>query len=168
MQQYQHDGSRRRQISPFLNAIISGAIGVPDAEAMCIQQCKGIAELNPEAPRDCDDGGNSALHFAMKRGWMRLAQYLLEEERLSAEIEGESGQQPIHWASAWASVRAISLLAKHGASLEARSADGCVPLHFAAMHGQHTIVYYLLSKGCRIDTVDSQGYTVLHLSLIHI
>ena len=43
--QYQHDG-RRRPISPFLNAIISGAIGVPDAEGMCIEQCRSIVKLH--------------------------------------------------------------------------------------------------------------------------
>ncbi len=162
MAAYQHGDGRRRQISPFLNAIVSGAIGVPDAEGLCIQQCKGISKLKPESPRDRDEGGNGALHFAMKRGWVRLAEYLLEEHRLAADDVGESGQQPIHWASAWASVRAIALLAKYGASLEARSADGCVPLHFAAMHGQHTIVYYLLSKGCNVDVADSQGHTAMH------
>ena len=158
---------RQVQISPFLNAILSGAIGVPDAEGLCIQQCKGIAQLTPGASRDRDGGGNSALHFAMKRGWLALAQYLIDEEGISATDEGEGGQQPIHWASAWASVRAIALLANHGASLEARSADGCVPLHFAAMHGQHTAVYYLLAKGCSVDAADSQGYTALHRAACH-
>ena len=28
----------------------------------------------------------------------------MEEERLAADAAGESGQQPIHWASAWGSV----------------------------------------------------------------
>ncbi len=161
MAAYQHPGGHR-QISPFLNSIVSGAIGVPDAEGLCIQQCKGISKLKPDSPRDRDEGGNGALHFAMKRGWVRLAEYLLEEHGLPADDVGEAGQCPIHWASAWASVRAIALLAKHGASLEARCADGCVPLHFAAMHGKHTIVYYLLSKGCRADVADSQGYTAMH------
>lgn len=158
---YQH-GERKKTISPLLNAILSGAIGVPDAEGMAIQQCKAIVQLHPDAAHDRDEHGNGALHCAMKRGWLMLAQYLIEEEGLSVDDEGEAGQQPIHWASAWASVRAVSLLASHGASLEARCADGCVPLHFAAMHGQHTMVYYLLSKGCSIDAVDSQGYTALH------
>ena len=156
-----------RQISPFLNAIQSGAIGVPDAEGLCITQCRAIAECTPGAARDRDGGGNSALHFAMKRGWLALAEYLISEEQLGASDEGEAGQQPIHWAAAWASVRAIALLARHGASLEAKCADGCVPLHFAAMHGQHTAVYYLLAKGCAVDAADGQGYTALHRAACH-
>ena len=151
-----------KQLPPLLHAIQGGAIGVKNAEELCIAQVKQNAAVAPDAPRDRDGGGNSALHYAAKRGWLELAAHLIEEHGLPADIAGEGEQQPVHWAAAWASVRMVGLLVAHGASLEAQSADGCVPLHYASMYGRHTTVYYLLAKGCRVNAADSQGYTALH------
>ena len=41
------------------------------------------------------------LHVAAANGYVRVAEYLLEECHVSTEVADEDGWQPIHAAAAW-------------------------------------------------------------------
>lgn len=138
------------------------AIQTSESEKMCCEQVSQIIEVKPDSAVFVDGRGFGALHYACKRGWPQLVAHLLELHRLDVELAGNEGQQPVHWAAAYATVHVVALLVRHGASLMAADSGGCHALHYAAMHGRHITVQYLLMKGCVPNCVDGGGHTPLH------
>eukprot|EP01047_Picozoa_sp_COSAG01_P034257 COSAG01_NODE_2565_length_7448_cov_405.607566_4_plen_269_part_00 len=147
---------------PLLYAIQHASMHEEGAEARLSEQCRQIVASRPTSVHATDATGYGALHYAAKRGLTQLTEQLAEEHRLDVEVQGEGGQQPVHWAAAWGPVSVLATLLRHGASLESADANGCNPLHYAAMHGQHVMVQYLLGRGCAANAVDREGFAALH------
>ena len=126
-----------KQLPPLLHAIQGGAIGVKNAEELCIAQVKQIAAVAPDAPRDRDGGGNSALHYAAKRGWLELAAHLIEEHGLPADIAGEGEQQPVHWAAEHGHIELVRYMVDRGGEVRAVDSNGYTPRELAHASSQH-------------------------------
>lgn len=102
------------------------------------------------------------LHHAARRGWVELAEVLIDagaDVDLCVDYSGT----PLHWAVREPEgVSAVPLLLAHGADPNAvEPHSGSTPLHNAAAAGQVAGAAMLLAAGARINAPDGAKFTPL-------
>jgi ankyrin repeat protein/L-ascorbate metabolism protein UlaG (beta-lactamase superfamily) len=119
------------------------------------------AGLGPVATQ----GGWTALHSAVSRGHLNVAEALIAREAdVNALTEG--GSAPLHVAVHGGDPRIAELLIEHGADVNARDDGGATPLLWAARSGRGEMMELLIAKGGEVNTADNGGVMPLHCALL--
>ncbi len=131
----------------------SGAGGLSRFLAACVQQDSGSRGLeqvalellergaDPFAPSGAH-GGEPPLSLAVRLGWLRLQQALLERG-VDREARDSHGMTALHLATALGREASLKLLVMQGASPDARAADGQTPLGVALSTGRRDLADWL-------------------------
>ncbi|KAK1304031.1 hypothetical protein QJS10_CPB11g01203 [Acorus calamus] len=121
---------------------------------------------------DCTGpNGWTALHAAVFRRNMGIAEELLKCKPELNNIGDASGNTPLHYAVAYHESNMMELMLKSDATASKsiayhKNVDGHTPLHVAAACGYMSMVKAIADKypGC-VTLTDNQGRTVLHVAV---
>lgn len=119
-----------------------------------------------------DEDGQTALHFAAKRGHNEAAQRLLEglsceERKTYVTTKDKKGRGALHFAAGYGSEAMVNTMLETGTDPQARDSDGKTALHFAAL-GQNTCGQYLevgvllVEEGADVRLLDSEDKSAYH------
>jgi ankyrin repeat protein len=106
---------------------------------------------DPFAPSPAGDpplarGGDPPLALAVRLGWMRLLERLVEQGAALDARDGH-GMTALHLCAALAREPALKWLVRHGASPDVRAADGQTPLGVALSAGRRDLADWLDWRG---------------------
>ena len=121
--------------------------------------------------------GTALIHLAAMQGNVDVMAWLLEQEKEGNEAAQQqllrrptvaTGQEPVHYAAAGRSLRALRWLVAHGADLAAPARNGQTPFHLAASAGDEVVLTWLLgeqtSGGVDINHPRNDGATAAHFA----
>lgn len=110
-----------------------------------------------------DEGGRTALHFAVLNDYYGAVKLLLEKgAKVNVKEHSKEGGfhgwgwYPLHLALRNENKAIIRLLIDHGADVNAPRSDGWTPMLTAAYHGQPDMIALLLSKGADVNYRNSE------------
>ncbi|XP_045463350.1 integrin-linked protein kinase [Harmonia axyridis] len=107
-----------------------------------------------------DDHGFSPLHWAAKRGHLKIVEMLiLRGSRVNSTNRGDD--TPLHLAAAHGHKDIVSKLLKHKAEVNFINEHGNTPLHYACFWGYGDIAEELVSNGANVAIVNKYGDTPL-------
>ena len=106
--------------------------------------------------KDVYDRGNTALHWAAKKGNMNIVEILLDRG-IEINSKTNDGETALHIAASSGNMNIVEILLDRGIDINSKDNDGWTALHWAASNGDMNIVEILLDRGIDIN-----------LSLIHI
>jgi len=122
-------------------------------------------------PNAVDDEGVSALHHAVQRRKLDLAELLVSRGANLDMRDREDGYTPLHvlcksksGVMSKAEIAAALWLIEKGSDVGATSDGNETPLHLAAASGSHEVIEALLAKGAK-PTRDKWGNMPLHRCL---
>jgi len=122
---------------------------------------ESLVENDPRLLNARDYRGDTALHWAAKRGQKKVVDVLLARG-VHADIKGHYGSSPLEYAAYWGHAAVAEVLLAGGADPKARDDAGSTPLHSAAVQGHLEIVGLLMQTGADMRLVDGHGNTALH------
>ena len=105
------------------------------------------------SPNAKDDGDQTALSHAARRGHTELVDLLLIAGADPQATGGINGYSPLHWASIHGHMRSIDLLLAAGADPNATDYSNRTPFVEASLSGQGIAAVRLLASGARLDEV---------------
>ena len=115
-----------------------------------------------------DRNGNSAIHYASKKGLLPIVQNLIEKQNVDINIKGSSNWTPLHYACDNYHIPVIEYLTSKGADINAReTSHSWTPLLIASYRNKPEIIKLLVSKGAYINVGDKGGLTPLHYAAIN-
>ncbi|XP_039285749.1 protein phosphatase 1 regulatory subunit 16A [Nilaparvata lugens] len=68
-----------------------------------------------------DSGGATPLHIAAANGYLRVVEFLLEEQHVATDCRDQDHWQPVHAAACWGHLEVLELLVQNGADLNAKT-----------------------------------------------
>lgn len=98
--------------------------------------------------------GDTALHFAARRGNEDVVKILLQHSKVNVNDKDVSGKTALHLACNEGHSKVCQLLLNYGADVKAVSADKTTPLHSAILNGHSQVAIMILNRGKRW-TIDS-------------
>ncbi|AKC86936.1 ankyrin repeat domain-containing protein [Pseudoxanthomonas suwonensis] len=129
----------------------AGAGGLARLLAACVQRDQ-VARGNEQLALDlflqgadpfaAADGGDPPLSLAVRLGWLRLLEALLDAG-VDREVRDGHGMTALHLAAALGRESALKRLVAQGASPDARAADGQTPLGVALASGRRDLADWL-------------------------
>jgi ankyrin repeat protein len=126
-------------LARFLEACV--ADGHEGARAELESFALGLHERGAD-PFAASPAGNPPLALAVRLGWLRLCERLLDGGADTAGRDAH-GMTPLHLAAALGREPALKLLVRHGAAPDARAPDGQTPLGVALSSGRRDLVDWL-------------------------
>jgi ankyrin repeat protein len=123
----------------FLEAC--AAEGHDGAREACESFALALCERGAD-PFGTSRAGNPPLALAVRLGWLRLCERLLDAGADTAARDAH-GMTPLHLAAALGREPALKLLVRHGAAPDARAPDGQTPLGVALSSGRRDLVDWL-------------------------
>jgi ankyrin repeat protein len=147
-----------------------------DLELKEINRLKVLAKENPDLLHAKDEQGETPLHRAARRGFLRAAEFLLAHK---ADVNALNTWQgtPLHYAVFSGETKMVELLLRNGAnvnalgSIEYETASktntlfGGRPLHVAAFRGNNAIAELLLRHKADVNGATSGGRTPLYSAI---
>nr|XP_040016729.1 NF-kappa-B inhibitor alpha-like [Gasterosteus aculeatus aculeatus] len=120
-------------------------------------------------PRLADDGGNTALHIACKKGSLAcfgvITQSCQRHVASLASFPNYSGHNCLHLASINGFISLVESLVRLGADLNAQEqCSGRTSLHLAVDLQNPALVRRLLELGADVNCVNYGGFTAYHLT----
>ena len=114
-------------------------------------------------PSSIVNAGNTALHFAARRGQLEIVQLLLEKGAV-LNIQNQSGQTALHFALASENenIEIVELLITKGIDIEIEDHLKRRAIHFSFDRGYKQSTDLLLEKGADISVKSIDGMTLLH------
>lgn len=91
--------------------------------------------------------GNTALHFAARRGNDQVADLLVHQAKADVNARDSSNMTPLHLACVSGNVAISKMLIQRGADIKAKSTELMTPLHTAVYHGNAEIAALILGTG---------------------
>jgi ankyrin repeat protein len=138
--------------TPFILACQTGRTGVVQ---MLLQH------IGPEALRERDNGGMTALHTAAIWGHEETAAFLISQGAECSSRTAGVGVTPLMMACGEGRLGVVRLLLQHigPEGLRERDVNGKVALHWACVEGHGEVVRVLLLSGADPTVTDSEGST---------
>lgn len=125
-----------------------------------LEAIKAMLQGRPELVNSLDRQHYFPLHWAVKNGHKKVAQFLIEK---GADVNQKTGDHyrftPLHWASGW---DMADFLVSKGADLKARDRYDSSVLIWAAAHNRDDVIELLLTLGAEADEQDMNGWSGLH------
>lgn len=114
-----------------------------------------------------DDGGQTALHFAARRGDRNagVARALLSAGADASLRHGRFNLSALEESIRSRSFGVLDALIEHGADLKATCCFGWTPLHISVIGGNIIAIETLRQAGADIEARDVEGSTPLHLAV---
>jgi hypothetical protein len=110
-----------------------------------------------------DSRGNTAMHFAAKRGSTEILQLLYDfGAKLDLASTSDPQMQPIHWAAAEGKINSIEFLLSKGIDINTQDINGSSPAAVAAQYNQINALIYLYKHGADLTMADHSGDHCLH------
>ncbi|TPX57559.1 hypothetical protein SpCBS45565_g08183 [Spizellomyces sp. 'palustris'] len=120
---------------------------------------EGLAVLlrnHPTHVNDQTESGQSALHFAVSKGWNEIVVALLDAGA-DPNLPDKYGMTSIHRAVHRSRYDILNILVDSGGNINAADKEGATPLMGAAEEGDEQMVRALLEKGADVGRVDKSG-----------
>ncbi|MBE33266.1 hypothetical protein CL647_04000 [bacterium] len=110
-----------------------------------------------------DNGGNTALHWAVRNGWEDIVQLLLDK---GAEVNAKDkyGNRALNLVAFYGSEDIVQALVKAGADVNAKDSEGLTALHYAGLWGFTDMVKALVIAGADVNATDNDGWTALQFA----
>ncbi|KAI9774707.1 MAG: hypothetical protein M1839_001668 [Geoglossum umbratile] len=107
-----------------------------------------------------DEGGRTALHWAVRNGREAVVKLLVEK---GAEVNAKDrdGRAALHWAVWNGHEAVVKLLIEEGAEVNAKDIYGWMALHAAVWNGHKVVVKLLVEGGAEANAKDKDGLTAL-------
>ncbi|CAK4684669.1 unnamed protein product [Aphanomyces euteiches] len=110
--------------------------------------------------------GETALHFATKKGRLEIVRMLLDHDGIEVNLSNEVNESALHYASSNGYVEIARLLLERGVLINAQSKTGYTALHNAIVRRKSNIVQALLAHGHLDLTAKTKGgHTALDIAL---
>ncbi|CAK4087938.1 unnamed protein product [Aphanomyces euteiches] len=110
--------------------------------------------------------GETALHFATKKGRLEIVRMLLDHDGIEVNLSNEVNESALHYASSNGYVEIARLLLERGVHINAQSKTGYTALHNAIVRRKSNIVQALLAHGHLDLTAKTKGgRTALDIAL---
>ncbi|XP_067669960.1 putative ankyrin repeat protein RF_0381 [Haliotis asinina] len=103
-----------------------------------------------------DDDGNTVLHVASIKGYLKIMTYILSTKTVDVNITGHCKRTAVMAAARFGHRKVFDLLAKNGSDLSTVDSDGNNILHIACIGGNVEIVKYILNN-VNVD-INSRGH----------
>ena len=114
--------------------------------------------MGAQTQSSCYILGNTALHNAVRFGFIEIAKTLLQN-RANIEAKNIQGQTPLHVAVAWGQTDMAKFLIQNGAQINVQDNFGHTALHVAVFQSDHEAVKYLVENGAQFDHRDNENKT---------
>ncbi|CAN9196308.1 unnamed protein product [Alternaria alternata] len=108
-----------------------------------------------------DEGGQTALHWAV-RGGSVLVMKLLLDNGANIEAKDKDSMTALHLAASEGNKAMVRLLVDLGADIEAKNKNNMTALHLAALKGEKAVVRLLVDLGADIEAKNKNNMTALH------
>ena len=119
-------------------------------------------------PHTCtDDEKSTPLHWASRRGFLKIVKYLVEEQRCDVDCRNKYGDTPLHAAALAGKLDVVQyLISERGCDPMSNGQYGGTPLHCACQSGRVDVVNYLMENSGKIDALcrDENNDTPLHVA----
>ena len=130
------------------------------------QNCYSGSNLAYITAVDGDDGSSAngksssvcwtGLMKAAYRGQVKIATWLVTEQKVSVTSADPKGYTALHWAALNGHLEIVTLLVTNGAEVNCCSPKTLItPLHCACYNGDPSVVKYLLESGAEANTPQS-------------
>lgn len=123
------------------------------------------ADVNKQQP----ETRHSALHIAIIKRSMKIAQ-LLVEEGANVNARNKTKSTPLHVAAMYGHDDIVMYLLSKGANVEAKESRGQTPLMIACTYkpssGRESVIDILLQAGANINEREYRGYTALLIAIM--
>jgi ankyrin repeat protein len=104
--------------------------------------------------------GSTALHWASKKGYIKVVTALIEKNRKILEVKNNKKESPLHWAAEHGKFNIIKLLIEKRYSLiEQKDHNNETALHWAAKYGKLDATKHLLEAIKQEEKSKFIGYT---------
>lgn len=146
------------QEAPGAMLLHSACVG--DVESIHACMSAGYCDVD-----QTDAFGRSALHWAVERGHVGVAEVLITNYHATLDILTNDSESPLMLAVLANRVDMVRLLLSYGAYLQHTNKDGASALHLAAAGGNLEIVRELIAHGAWIELEDSEGESPLFYAI---
>ncbi|XP_052763918.1 cortactin-binding protein 2-like [Mya arenaria] len=103
--------------------------------------------------------GNSALHEAVDKRQLEIAELILGDGKVDVNVTDCNGDTPLMLAVTHGDTDAVKLLHKHGADINICDMTGCSPIYRALQRGWEKIADFLLDNKCDVNTNSANEMT---------
>lgn len=125
-----------------------------------LDKVKQLIKNNRAQPSDI-----GAIHRAAAHNHISIVKYLLDDCKVSVDLQDLSKQTALHCAAANGHAEIVERLLQSGATTSKVDIEGRTALHYAAGHGKSNIVEFLLGKSTGdVAIQDQDGQTALHFA----
>ena len=112
-----------------------------------------------------DKYGQTALHFAAKKGYINIVKLLVDKGAIIDAKDSQYSVTPLHVAATVGHVEIVEYFLANGATIDIKNKNNQTPLHFAVREGHLEIVKRLIENGAAINEKESKyGYTALYIA----
>jgi len=150
----------------LLTLLPSHAVGqaiVEYAKQGRLDRVEALVAADPEAVRETDPSGYTALRWAGIRGHTEVLLFLVREGS-DPNTMGADGGTPLHGAAHHDDPGMMRSLLAAGGDLTRRNQWGRTPLHVAARRGCISVARLLLEAGADPDAVTNEGWSTLNVA----
>jgi len=105
-----------------------------------------------------------ALHLAVSGGNIPMVRMLCEAGSEIDPQDSETGQTPLHLATAANNAECVDVLLEYKAITDIRDNTVATPIHYACSKASHVLVRALVDAKCKVNVPDGTGCTPLHLA----
>lgn len=153
-------GRQGEQSQDAPGAMLLHSACVGDVESIHACMSAGYCDVD-----QTDKIGRSALHWAVERGHVSVAEVLITTYHASLDILTNDSESPLMLAVFANSLEMVRLLLSYGSYLQHTNRDGASALHLASASGYFEIARELIAHGAWIELEDVEGESPLFYAI---
>lgn len=131
-----------------------------------LEKVKVLLAINPALVSVKDEGGMTALHWAVDKDHKAVVDFLLAN-KADVNARDSRGMTPLHFAAEFNYTDVAESLLRSGADVNAKTSDGRTPFFSAVAKGSNAVAELLLAAaGADVNSRDMEGETPLHRAVL--